>query len=125
MILHVDKPFRDDETVVADEGVAGCSDSLLTVGCQGDVRGAGVAAVERPLRLAVADNEAARRRHLRPLSGCDSSRIGGERKGVSCTGRGQGGHGGLKRWRLHLEDFVEDGVGSWQSTDERGGRLWI
>ena len=66
--LHVDKLFRDDETVVADKSAARCSDSLLAVGCEGDVRDAGVAAVERPLRLAVADDEAARRRHFRPLS---------------------------------------------------------
>ena len=51
--------FRDNESVVADEGAASGADSLLAVGGEGDVGGAGVAAVEGPFGLAVADDEAA------------------------------------------------------------------
>lgn len=46
-----------DEAVVADEGVAGCADAFLAVRGEGDVRGAGVSAIERPFGFAVADDE--------------------------------------------------------------------
>ena len=56
--------FRDNKPVIADEGAAGGPDTLLAVGGEGDVGGAGVAAVEGPFGLAVADDEAARGGHV-------------------------------------------------------------
>lgn len=46
-----------DQPVVPNQRSARGLDSLLTVGRQGDVGDAGVLAAQRPLRLAVADDE--------------------------------------------------------------------
>ena len=63
-LLHVDELLRHNEPVVADEGAARGADALLAVGGERDVAAAGVAAVEGPFRLAVADDEAAWGRHV-------------------------------------------------------------
>ena len=54
---------RHDQPVVADERLARRADAPLAVGGQRQVRDARVPAVERPLGLAVADDEDAGDRH--------------------------------------------------------------
>ena len=56
---------RDYQTVITDQSFARSYDSFLAVGRQGELRAAGVAAVERPFRLAVADDEDSGGRHDR------------------------------------------------------------
>lgn len=56
-LSHVGELLGDNQPVVADQGAAGGRDALLAGGRQGDVGDARVLAAERPLRLAVADNE--------------------------------------------------------------------
>ncbi len=63
MYLHVSDPLGSDQPVVADESPTRRPDALLAIRRQGNVGRAGVATVERPLRLAVADDEDARSRH--------------------------------------------------------------
>ena len=63
MALHVNELSGHNQPVVAHEGAAGGANPLLAIGGQRDVRGSGVAAVERPFRLAVARDEATRSRH--------------------------------------------------------------
>lgn len=53
----------NNQAVIADHGLARGPDAPLAVGGQGDVADAGVASVEGPLRLAVADDEDAGGRH--------------------------------------------------------------
>jgi len=53
----VEELLRHDQPVVPDEGAARRRDALLAVGRERDVGVARVLAVERPLRLAVADDE--------------------------------------------------------------------
>ena len=57
---HVSQLLGDNQPIVADEGAACGAHAVLAVGGQGDVGVRGVAAVEGPLRLAVADDEDAR-----------------------------------------------------------------
>jgi hypothetical protein len=59
----VNELLGHDQSIVANEGAAGGSNALLTVGCEGDVGGSCMASVERPFGLAVADDEATRSRH--------------------------------------------------------------
>jgi hypothetical protein len=68
LCIHVNQLLRDDQSIVAHEGATRGPDPLLAIGCERDVGGSGVAAVEGPFGLAVADDEAARGRHacLRP-----------------------------------------------------------
>ena len=55
---------RYNEAVVAYEGLAGCADALLAVGCEGDVGCAGMAPVKGPFCFAVADDEDAGIGHI-------------------------------------------------------------
>jgi len=48
---------RHNQSVRADERFAGCADSFLAVRGEGELGGAGVAAVKGPFRFAVADDE--------------------------------------------------------------------
>ena len=57
MGLHVGELAGDDEAVGANHGRASDGDSLLSVGGQGDVSAASMAAIEGPFGLAVADDE--------------------------------------------------------------------
>jgi hypothetical protein len=57
--IHVYELLGDNEAVVTNEGAAGGTHALLAVGGEGDVGGTGVAAVEGPLGLAMAEDEAA------------------------------------------------------------------
>ncbi len=57
--LHVDDFAGDNQAIVSNEGFPGCADSLLAVGCEGELSGAGVAAVEGPFCLAMPDYEGA------------------------------------------------------------------
>ena len=57
---HVGQLLGDNQPIVADEGAARGAHAVLAVGGQRDVGVRGVAAVEGPLRLAVADDEDAR-----------------------------------------------------------------
>lgn len=50
---------RRNQPVTSHEGLPGRFDPLLAVFCEGQVGGAGVAAVEGPFGFAVADDEAA------------------------------------------------------------------
>ena len=68
MLIRVKQLAGDDQSVVADQGVAGSFDALLAVGREGQLCGAGVAPVKGPLRLAVADYEDAGRSHWGGLS---------------------------------------------------------
>lgn len=52
-----------DQSIIADEGSAGGLDSLDAIGRERDIRGTGVAAVERPLCFAMADDEDPRSSH--------------------------------------------------------------
>ena len=61
--LHVRQLLRNDQSVVAHKRVASGSDTLLTVGCERNIGRAGVTPVERPFRLAVADDEEPRGCH--------------------------------------------------------------
>lgn len=51
------KILGHNQPVGAHHGLTRRHDTLLAVGCQRYIRGAGVAAVEGPFRLAVADDE--------------------------------------------------------------------
>jgi hypothetical protein len=92
-----------EESIVADERAACGTDSLLAIGRERDVRGACVAAVEGPFRLAVADDEASRRRHDGPLYVEEVLRR-----------RGEGGTEMIKSalqlrrngWKLHVHRFT-------------------
>lgn len=68
MHLHVSEITRHNQPIVANECLARCAHALLAVGGKWDVRCACVAAIERPLRLAMADNEDARIGHFISLS---------------------------------------------------------
>ena len=56
-MVHVCKVARNDESVVADQGFASCTDALLTISSKWDVGCACVSAVEGPFCFAVADDE--------------------------------------------------------------------
>ncbi len=83
-----------NQAVIADEGFPRGQHALLAVGGQGNVGRAGVAAVERPLSLAVADDEDAGGRHV--VVGWTAAGV--RRQGVArgcvwCAGRqGAGGN---------------------------------
>jgi hypothetical protein len=62
--LHVCEVLGDDQSIGADEGFAGRAHALFAVGCERNVRGAGVAAVEGPFCFAVADYEDAGGGHV-------------------------------------------------------------
>lgn len=53
-----------DQAIISHEGLACRLDSFLAVLCQGKFGDAGVSATEGPLGLSVADDEAARIRHV-------------------------------------------------------------
>lgn len=55
--LHVYQLVRDNETIMANKSLAGCADSLLTIGSEGNVGSARVLATEGPFCFAVADEE--------------------------------------------------------------------
>lgn len=55
--LHVYQLVRDNEAIVANKSLAGCADSLLAIGSEGDVGTARVFAAEGPFCFAVADEE--------------------------------------------------------------------
>ena len=59
----------DDEAVGTHERLARGADAFLTVGCEGELGGAGVAAVEGPFCFAVADYEDAGVGHCLRLFG--------------------------------------------------------
>lgn len=61
---HVSQLTGNNQAVVAHQRLSRRQHPLLAVGCQGDIRRACVAAVERPFGLAVADDEDAGRRHV-------------------------------------------------------------
>lgn len=60
---HVGKLLGHDQPIIADERSAGGLHSLDTIGRERDIRGTGVAAVERPLCFAMADDEDPRSSH--------------------------------------------------------------
>lgn len=68
--------LRHDQPVVPDQGSTRGSDALLAIGSQGKFRDARVSAVERPLGLAVTDDEDSRGGHGRGLQR-EVSPIGG------------------------------------------------
>lgn len=55
--IHVRKIARHDQSIVAYKSLSRCSNTLLAVLGQWNIRYAGMAAIERPLRLTVTDNE--------------------------------------------------------------------
>jgi hypothetical protein len=55
--------LRRNQSVIPNESFPRCLDALFAVLCEGDVGGASVTAVERPLRLTVTDDETARGGH--------------------------------------------------------------
>lgn len=61
--LHMCYLLGHDEAVVADKSTAGGLDTLYSVGSQWDIGRAGVAPIDRPLGLAMADDEDSRCRH--------------------------------------------------------------
>lgn len=64
MHLHVSEITRHNQSIVTNECLARCAHALLAVGGKWDIRRACVAAIERPLRLAMADDKDARIGHL-------------------------------------------------------------
>lgn len=54
---------RYDQSIITDQCSASGSNSLLAIVCEGQFRGAGMAAVEGPFGLAVADDEYSRGGH--------------------------------------------------------------
>lgn len=64
----MDKLLRHNQAIVADESLAGGFDALLTIRREGDVGPACVSPIQRPLRLAMADDEDSRCRHFPKLN---------------------------------------------------------
>jgi hypothetical protein len=60
---HMRQSLRRNQSVIPNESFPRCLDALFAVLCEGDVGGASVTAVERPLRLTVTDDETARGGH--------------------------------------------------------------
>lgn len=81
---HVGQLLGHNEPVAADESVAGGLDALLAFGRERDVRDAGMPAIERPLRLAVAGDEDAGGRH----NGDFVSTARGQRRACFAMGKG-------------------------------------
>lgn len=61
---HMGELLWYDQPVVPNQSPAGGLHSFLAIGSQRNVRDAGMLAAQRPLRLAVTDNEDPRRRHV-------------------------------------------------------------
>lgn len=66
---HMRNLLGGNKSIMADKGLAGRSHSHLSCGSEGNIGATGVAATERPLCLAVADDEDARGRHERGGAG--------------------------------------------------------
>jgi hypothetical protein len=62
--IHVYQLLGDDEAIVSNQRLARGPHSFFAVCSQRDVRSASVPTIERPFRLAMADNEAARGGHV-------------------------------------------------------------
>lgn len=54
---HMCQVLRHDQSIVTHECLARSQDAFFTIGCQRDIADARMAAIERPFRLSVADDE--------------------------------------------------------------------
>jgi hypothetical protein len=102
----------NNEAIIADEGLTRRPDTLLSVGRQRNVSDTGMASIEGPFCLAMADDEDAGRCHSVGNSFDDSSvdrSWQGERRAVRARVSGVGDATVLeaRRWYVAMEGFLE------------------